>query len=101
METAPANAILLFDGVFLLRPELIALWDFTVFVAVPFAETRRRAAARDLTPFGNRELLHRYAVRYVPGLQLYFRLAQPLAKASAVLDNEDPDRPRLRIRADH
>ena len=102
METAPANAILLFDGVFLLRPELVDLWDFSVFVAAPFAETRRRAAGRDLAPFGNRdELLHRHAVRYVPGQQLYFRLAQPLAKASAVLDNEDPGRPRLRVRADH
>jgi uridine kinase len=101
-ETAPANAVLLFDGVFLLRSELIDVWDFSIFVAVPFAETRRRAAVRDLARFGNREeLLHRYAVRYVPGQQLYFRLAQPQAKASAVLGNADPDRPRLLIRADH
>lgn len=50
----------MFDGVFLLRRELIDAWDFSVFVAVPFAETQRRAAARDLALFGDREaLLHR------------------------------------------
>ena len=49
--------------------------------------------------FGNEEdLLHRYAVRYVPGQQIYFRLAQPQAKADAVWFNEDPDRPRVQIR---
>jgi uridine kinase len=92
-EVAPANAVLVLDGVFLLRSELIDLWDFSVFVAVPFAETRRRAAARDLARFGNEEdLLHRYAVRYVPGQQIYFRLAQPQTKADAVWFNEDPAR---------
>jgi uridine kinase len=30
------NAILLFDGVFLLRPELDTLWDYRVFVSVDF-----------------------------------------------------------------
>ena len=30
-RAAPPNAILLFDGVFLLRPELIEQWDFSIF----------------------------------------------------------------------
>jgi len=85
-----------FDGVFLLRLELIDAWDFSVFVAVPFAETQRRAAARDLALFGDREaLLHRYAVRYVPGQRLYFDEADPQGTADAVVDNENPDRPHL------
>lgn len=99
-EVAPANAVLVFDGVFLLRGELIGLWDFSVFVAVPFAETQRRAALRDLALFGNEEeVLHRYAVRYVPSQQLYYGQAHPQEKANVVVDNEDPDRPRLRLGA--
>ena len=33
-EEAPADAILIVDGVFLLRPELDAFWDYRIFVAV-------------------------------------------------------------------
>ena len=99
-EVAPANAVLVFDGVFLLRDELIGSWDFSVFLAVPFAETQRRAALRDVALFGNaEEVLHRYAVRYVPGQQLYYGQAHPQEKATVVVDNEDPDRPSLRLGA--
>lgn len=97
-EVAPANAVLVFDGVFLLRRELIDLWDFSIFVAVPFSETQRRAAARDVALFGSEEaVLHRYAVRYVPGQQLYYGQAHPQEKTDVLVDNEDPDRPRLRL----
>ncbi len=99
-ESAPPNAVLVFDGVFLLRRELIDLWDFTVFVAVPFAETQRRAVARDAATLGGEEAArYRYAVRYVPGQRLYFAQARPQDKADAVVDNEDPDRPALRVGA--
>jgi len=98
-EVAPANAVLVFDGVFLLRRGLADLWDFSVFVAVPFAETQRRASARDVALFGGaEEVRRRYDVRYVPGQRLYFREAHPQERADAVVDNEDPDRPVLRLR---
>ncbi|HEU6440016.1 MAG TPA: hypothetical protein VFC12_06215 [Terriglobales bacterium] len=98
VETAPANTILVLDGVFLLRRELIDLWEFSVFVAVTFAETQRRAAARDVALLGSEEAVrHRYAVRYVPGQQLYYGRAHPQRKADVVIDNEDPDRPSLRL----
>ena len=72
-------------------------WDFSVFLAVPFAETQRRAAVRDMALFDNVDAArHRYAVRYVPGQQLYFDLARPQQKADVVIDNEDPQQPRLR-----
>jgi uridine kinase len=100
VEVAPPDSILLFDGVFLLRRELNEMWDFSVFVAVPFAETRRRAAVRDLALFGSEdEVLRRYAARYVPGQRLYFELEDPQSRADAVFYNEDPARPRLRLRS--
>jgi uridine kinase len=98
-ETAPANSILLFDGVFLLRRELLDVWDFSVFVAVPFAETVRRAAVRDLGRLGSQDdVLHRYAVRYVAGQQLYLELEDPQARANVVIENSDPANPRLHPR---
>ena len=96
-ETAAPNSILIFDGGFLLRPELVGCWDFSVFVAVTFAEIQRRAVARDAGLFGSDEAAaHRYAVRYLPGQSLYFAEARPQETADLVLDNEDPGRPRLR-----
>lgn len=46
-ETAARNAVLLFDGVFLLRPELRSHWDFSVFLDAPFEVTIACAARRD------------------------------------------------------
>lgn len=99
IENAAPNAILLLDGVFLLRRELAGLWDFGVFVDVPFAETQRRAATRDAALFGSAdEVLRRYAARYVPGQRLYFARADPRSRADAILENEDPERPCLTAR---
>lgn len=96
LEVAPADAILLFDGVFLLRRELLRHWDFAIFVAVPFAETQRRAEARDVALFGSEEeVRHRYEARYVPGQRLYFEQERPQSKADVVFDNTDPANPRL------
>ena len=99
VETAADDAVLLFDGVFLLRPELFDLWDFSVFVDAPFEETQRRAAQRDVALFGEEGAVRRrYAARYIPGQRLYLAEAHPQEKASVVVDNEDPDQPRLRGR---
>ncbi len=98
-EQVPVDAILLFDGVFLLRRELRDVWDFAVFVAVPFDETVRRAARRDLEALGSGEAVrHRYAVRYVPGQKLYFEAEGPERAADVVVENGDPGCPLLRRR---
>jgi uridine kinase len=47
VTTAPADAVLLFDGVFLLRPELVDRWDLRIFVSTAFAETVDRAMIRE------------------------------------------------------
>lgn len=96
-RAAAPDSILLFDGVFLLRPELADLWDFSIFVDVSFEETRRRAAERDATRFGSPEAtLRRYDARYVPGQQLYFAEARPQEAADVVVENADFDHPTLR-----
>jgi uridine kinase len=43
---APADAVLLFDGVFLLRPELADRWDLSIFMSVTFERTLDRAQTR-------------------------------------------------------
>lgn len=95
-HTAPINAVLLFDGVFLLRPELVAYWDFRIFVDADFQVSVPRAVQRDLrNGAGDNEaaLLQRYQTRYVPGQQLYFQQAQPRQHADVVWENTDFDNP--------
>ncbi|MBQ1042963.1 MULTISPECIES: uridylate kinase [unclassified Micromonospora] len=89
--TAPSDAVLLADGVFLLRPELRAHWDVTVYLHVEPAETLRRALIRDLGVFGSaEEVRRRYRARYLPGQELYRAEANPARQADVVLDLADP-----------
>lgn len=49
ITTAAEDAVLLFDGVFLLRPELTDRWDLSIFVSVTFERTLDRAQKPDVT----------------------------------------------------
>jgi uridine kinase len=94
VEQAHTDAVLVFDGVFLLRPELREYFDFSIFLRVDFGITLARAERRDLPLFGSvEEIRRRYGERYVPGQRLYLRQVQPERLASIVIDNNDPGRP--------
>lgn len=96
VETAGLNSVLIFDGVFLLRPELRENFDFSVFLKADFSVTVDRAALRDIELFGSaEEVRHRYVHRYVPGQQLYLASARPDRAASLVVNNNDPLRPKI------
>jgi uridine kinase len=93
---ADSDAVLLFEGVFLLRPELDGVWDLTVFVEVSFDEALRRARQRDQRLFGSApDVEDRYLTRYLPGQRLYLRECRPERRADYVLANDHPDRPQL------
>jgi len=93
-EQVPPRAALLFDGVFLLRPELIASWDLRVYLHVPEQVTLARAVVRDRHLFGDAEAVRAmYQMRYLPGQALYRDDASPLEVADIVLDTSDWQRP--------
>lgn len=88
-EVAP-EAALLFDGVFLLRRELVASWDLSVYLHVPEQVTLARAVVRDRHLFGEEaSVRRRYERRYLPGQALYREDASPMQVAHVVLDNSD------------
>ena len=93
-KVAEVNAVLLFDGVFLLRPELREHWDFTIFVEAAFEVTLVRTMQRDLALFGSaEEVRKRYEQRYIPGQKLYFEECRPKERANVVVDNNEPWKP--------
>lgn len=97
-QRAGRAAILIFDGVFLLRPELASAWDIRVLVMVEFDEVIRRARLRDAGLFGSPdEAERRYRTRYIPAQQHYLQAVRPLELADVVVMNDDPLRPLLRL----
>jgi len=95
-RVAARNAVLLFDGVFLLRPELQASWDLTVWLDVPFEITVERAVARDSRGGGDAAVTRgKYEQRYVPGQRLYLTQCRPQERADIVVDNSVFERPRI------
>jgi uridine kinase len=97
--TAPADAALLFEGVFLMRPELVDMWDLTIFVSVDFEETVARARERDKTLYGSSaQVEHRFRMRYGPSQELYFNLVRPTDRANIVVHNDEPQMPAWDVR---
>ncbi|MGR7002281.1 uridylate kinase [Yinghuangia aomiensis] len=113
--TAPADAVLLFDGVFLLRPELVDRWDLRIFVSVPFEQTVGRAkvprhslgqdppatppippAPRGTTRTA--EIEQPWRNRYIPAQQLYFATAHPTDHADIIVYNDQLERPTWDVR---
>jgi uridine kinase len=90
----PGNAVLVVDGVFLLRPELRGRWDLAVHLHVPPETTIERALGRDAELMGGAEqVLVRYRERYLPAQELYRAEADPSAHADLVVDSSDPAHP--------
>jgi uridine kinase len=99
VTTAPGDAVLLFEGVFLMRPELSEHWDLSIFVSTGFEETVARARARDLALYGSTvEVERRFRNRYGPSQQLYFTAVRPTDRADIVVHNNEPQAPSWEIR---
>jgi uridine kinase len=101
VRMASADAVLLLDGVFLLRPELIDRWDLSIFVSAPFEQTLDRARRRDLARLGSAaDVERRFRSRYIPAQKLYFAAASPADQAGIIVHNDDPRQPAWELRLD-
>jgi uridine kinase len=79
-ETAPPSAVLVFDGLFLLRPQLRHHWDLAIL----------------LTNNPRPEPAHDRGRRYVDGYALYVADADPVQAADIVVDNDCLEAPVIR-----
>lgn len=93
-EVVSPAAVLLLDGVFMLRPELRRHWDLSIYLYITEAVTLARAVVRDAAHLGGpAHARRRYERRYLPAQALYREAASPLDEADVVIDNSDPLRP--------
>ena len=95
--------MLVFDGLFLQRPELADRWDLTVYVDGRRRVTEQRMAwATHDRPVGDplAEFVHdlqRWVVlrRYVEGQRQYHDACDPIAHADLVVVNDDLGQPTV------
>jgi uridine kinase len=90
-SSGPKDAILVVDGIFLNRPELKGLWNYSIWLEAEPEVATARMLARDGVEI-NPE-------RYSGGQDLYLAEAKPREAATAIIDNNDYDHPK-RIFAD-
>jgi len=96
LRTAAEDAILLMDGIFLLRPLLLPYWDLTLYISADFNITQARGLVRDTQLYGSIENAQlRYQQRYIPGQKLYQQEAKPLDKADILIDNNTIEEPKI------
>lgn len=98
VTTAPIDAVLIFDGVFLMRPELIDRWDLRVFVSTDLETTVGRAIVRERRTSSAADVSRRWRERYLPAQRLYFASVGPAGRADIVVHNDDPRQPVMEIR---
>jgi uridine kinase len=97
--TASPDAVLLFDGVFLLRPDLIDRWDLRIFVSAPFEDTIARALVRERGVLSADDVERRWRERYIPSQQFYFATVRPTDHADILVYNDVFQRPTWETRA--
>ncbi len=86
----PERAVLVFDGVFVLRPELRRFWDLSIYLRAPSDVVLERALVRDVGALGSPdEVRQRYQDRYLPGQAIYRDECDPERYADVVVDNSD------------
>lgn len=84
------DAIILCEGVFLMRPELFDYWDILIFIDVSLETALRRAIERDLQMLGSYEQVrYMYEKRYFAGQRIYFERCHPIQRANLIIDNND------------
>ena len=88
----PGAGVLVVDGVFAQRTELADAWDLVIWVQADGVVRVARMAARDGVPD---DPDHPDQRRYLDAQEIYRERCAPEKSADVVVDNTDPERPRV------
>ena len=86
------DAVLILDGIFLHRAELVDRWDLSIYLDVDFPVSIPRGAQRG---FGDPDPAAPSNHRYVEGQRIYLAEADPASRATILVDSTDIDQPRI------
>jgi uridine kinase len=91
--SVPPHGVLVVDGVYAQRPELVEAWDHVIWVHADESVRVARMAARDGVPS---DPDHPDQRRYLDAQEIYEALCSPRERADAVVDNSDAESPVIR-----
>ena len=86
---APADAVLIVDSVFALRPEYAEFWDLTIWLDVSPEISLERGVGRDADREGYDEAVALHRDRYHASELIYLAEVDPMGTADIVVDNRD------------
>ncbi|WP_457062251.1 hypothetical protein [Mycobacteroides abscessus] len=95
--TVRNNTVVLVEGVFLLRPEVRPWIDLMIYVDVSEPEVLKRAKRRDV-PIQGRDVMRKYATKYLPAQREYLKEHPPREFADLIINNDDWTAPVLLAR---
>ena len=84
---ASQESVVIFDRIFLHRPELRDVWDVSIFLNAPFDATIPRI--RQGGEWGSPDVHAPSNQRYIEGQRLYLRESKPQALGNFVIDYSD------------
>lgn len=95
-HTAGNDAILILEGIFIFRPELVHSFDLKIYIDVPFEETLNRMLARDTQSADEHtETTRRFHARYKAGQDIYINTVHPKEISDIIIDNTDYNNPKI------
>ncbi|MEI7497856.1 MAG: hypothetical protein WCK11_01060 [Candidatus Falkowbacteria bacterium] len=98
-EIATKDSIILIEGIFLFRPELVKYFDYKIFIEIDLEESKKRAINRPVGKHrigSEEEITKRYDNRYIPGQIMYYEEAKPHDVADVIIDNNNIEKPILK-----
>lgn len=95
-ELVPAVGVLVVDGVFLARPELVGFWTMLILLDAPLSVSQGRAAARDGLPPDAFDPTGKYVTAHA----LYRSACAPQSRADVLIDATDLNEFRI-VRGRH
>ena len=88
------DTIVLIEGVFLFRPELVNYLDVRIYLTMSLQLAMKRGIERDRGSLGN-DVERRYREKYMRAQRTYIDVVRPEELADIVIDNNDLEHPIL------
>ena len=86
---ATPDSLVIVDGLFLFIPELVAFWDFRIFLDTPFDVCVERAKVRNQERLEDAAAVEkRYLERFWPGYEMYLDQVGPKRLADVVIKSD-------------
>ena len=93
VRRADVPSLLIFDGIFLHRPELASYWDYSIFLDISKHESVRRCIERAQLAGVSYDPADPAHQRYVVGQEIYIKQCDPASHATRVINNEQLESP--------